>query len=363
MSFAISRRRRLMTRLYRNHSDAMLRAAALESNLLRDRIQSQPVTKPVFVTGLARSGTTRMLMALNEMPELVSHRYCDQAGIFTPYWWQTVLRHGSQHRDQPEQQRAHGDGIPVGPQSPEAFEEILWQTAWPGRHDPDRSAVLDQHARNPGFAQTYLDHIRKLVMARGGSRYLAKNNYNLTRLSYLARLLPDARFVVMVRQPAAHVASLIRQDRRFREQQDTHPDARAYLSAIGHHEFGYDQVPIHTGCDDIRRRARDLWQKGETVRAWGAYWAALYGRVLDDLNHDPWLARRVHLVRVENIRQHPHTMLDSLVSALDLKAGQDTIERMADPIRPPQACAHQQLLVDDKRLRAETDSVARMLGY
>jgi hypothetical protein len=42
----------------------------------------------------------------------------------------------------------------------------------------------------------------KVVLLRGGARYVSKGNYNAARIAYLARLFADAKFVVPIREPA-----------------------------------------------------------------------------------------------------------------------------------------------------------------
>ena len=75
--------------------------------------------------------------------------------------------------------------------------------------------MLDRQTSHPAFESFYRDHIRKLLRVRGGRRYLAKGNYNVTRLEYLLQLFPDARFVIPVRDPRWHIASLIKQHALF----------------------------------------------------------------------------------------------------------------------------------------------------
>src|SRR4029077_17446890 len=93
-------------------------------------------------------------------------------------------------------QRTHRDGIFVTPESPEAMEEVLWMAFFPQIHKPEACNVLDRNTSNPSFEQFYRDHLRKLLLVRGGKRYVSKANYNVTRLEYLHRLFPDARFVI-----------------------------------------------------------------------------------------------------------------------------------------------------------------------
>src|SRR3546814_18222232 len=89
--------------------------------------------------------------------------------------------------------------------------------------------------------------MRKLLWVRRRPRYLAKANYNGTRMEYLLKLFPDARFVLPLRDPAAHIASLMKQQRLFCEGERRHPAALEHMRRIGHFEFGIDRRPIHVG--------------------------------------------------------------------------------------------------------------------
>src|SRR3546814_14155500 len=86
----------------------------------------------------------------------------------------------------------------ITPDSPEAFEEVLWMAFFPDLHDPTASSVLDERTDNAAFESFYRDHIRKLLRVRGGRRYLSKGNYSVTRLEYLLKVFPDARFILPV---------------------------------------------------------------------------------------------------------------------------------------------------------------------
>jgi hypothetical protein len=190
------------------HPAWWIRLGSIETALLDGMLADVRIDRPIYVTGLARSGTTILLEALARHPEVATHRYRDFPLLFTPYLWNRWLDLVPRRPEQPAE-RSHGDGIAVTSDSPEAFEEPLWMAFFPGQHDPSRSAVLDRTVRNPAFERFYGEHIRKLLAVRGGRRYVAKGNYNLTRIGYLAKLFPDARFVIPVRDPVWHVASLM----------------------------------------------------------------------------------------------------------------------------------------------------------
>src|SRR3546814_12886608 len=93
------------------------------------------------------------------------------------------------------------------------------------------------------------------LWVRRRPRYLSKANYNVTRMEYLLKLFPDARFVLPLRDPAAHIASLMKQQRLFCEGERRHPAALEHMRRIGHFEFGIDRRPINVGVGATGRSA------------------------------------------------------------------------------------------------------------
>ncbi len=183
----------------------------LETRILDGDLPALRVERPVYVCGLARSGTTLLLEALAAAPDFTTHRYSDYPLLWTPYWW-NWLRARLPLPTQTPVERAHRDRLVVTANSPEAFEEVFWMHFFPGRHEVVVDQIIDATCDNQAFADFYAAHIHKLLAVRRARRYLAKGNYNLTRIGYLRRLFPDARFVIAVREPHAHVASLVKQD-------------------------------------------------------------------------------------------------------------------------------------------------------
>jgi hypothetical protein len=162
----------------------------LETKALADEIAPVAIEAPIYVTGLARAGTTIALEILAAHPDVASHLYRDFPPVFTPYWWNWFVEKSRKTAPEP-QERTHKDGIMITPDSPEAREEVIWMAFFDALHDPGQSNLLDQRTTNPAFEPFYRDHIRKLLAARGRRRYLSKGNYNVTRIGYLHRLFPD----------------------------------------------------------------------------------------------------------------------------------------------------------------------------
>ena len=63
-----------------------------ESSILRDRLDAIEIEQPIYVTGLARSGTTILLELLAGLPSVATHRYRDFPPIWTPYLWDRFLQ-------------------------------------------------------------------------------------------------------------------------------------------------------------------------------------------------------------------------------------------------------------------------------
>ncbi|HET8702102.1 MAG TPA: sulfotransferase, partial [Nitrococcus sp.] len=220
----------------------------LETRLLAEPLAAIRIDQPIYIAGLARSGSTLLLEILSWLPETLTHRYRDYPALYTPYFWNRFLDYTPQQKTAPVE-RTHRDGILITPESPEAFEEILWMSFFSQLHDPQVNAVLNTQTDNPEFEAFYRDHIRKLMLVRGGQRYLSKGNYNITRLDYLLKLFADARFIIPVREPSWHIASLMKQHALFCEGSRRSPRALAHLQRVGHFEFGLDRRPVNTTGD------------------------------------------------------------------------------------------------------------------
>lgn len=324
----------VLGRSIERHPRFWIRMGNLETRVFSDSLKAVPLTQPIYVSGLARAGTTILLEMLAGHDATVTHRYRDYPLVFTPCWWNRFLDR-MPRREQVAVERSHHDGIRVSADSPEAFEEMLWMAFFPAAHDPAVSQVLDGSSTNPGFEAFYRDHIRKLLVLRGGSRYLAKGNYNLTRLEYLLGLFPDARFVLAVRDPVWHIASLIKQHTLFCAAERAHPWALDYMRRAGHFEFGLDRRPINTGDSAVVSEVQACWNTGREVEGWARYWAYLHGYLADRLEANPELRRAVLIVRHEELCNTPVETLVGVFTHCRLDAAAELIARESGTLRSP----------------------------
>jgi hypothetical protein len=344
------------------HPARWIKLGSLETHLVASSLADVRAERPIYVTGLARSGTTILLETLARHPEVATHRYRDFPMLFTPYAWNRWLELVPRQQEAPAE-RSHGDGIAVTSESPEAFEEPLWMAFFPELHDATQSAVLDGATHHPLFERFYRDHIRKLLAVRSRRRYVAKGNYNVTRIGYLAKLFPDARFVIPVRDPVWHIASLMKQHRLFLDGQRDNPAARRHLRRVGHFEFGEDRRPMRIGDGATTAEIIALWQAGEEVRGWARYWAQVHHYIADLMEREPGLRSAIRMVRYEDLCASPQATLRAVLDHCTLPAAEPFLSDAAGRLHQP-TYYRPRFGADDLAIIAEeTAEAAGRFGY
>lgn len=340
------------------------RLAAIESRVLRDEIDAGAIDRPIYIAGVPRAGTTVITEMLARHPDVASHRYSDFPNVYTPYWRNWLAERSFKPASEPIE-RAHRDRVMVTPESPEAVEEVIWMQFFEHLHDPAARQILDDGTSNPAFERFYRDHVRKLLLVRDRARYLTKGNYNVTRLGYLLKLFPDARFVVPVRHPVNQVASLVKQDRLFT--QAAREDARVVeqLHMSGHFEFGPEKRCVHVGDQQRAQTIRECWRNGRDVAGWAHYWASVYGSVLDATEHNEGLAPAVHFVAYEALCRDSERVITDLVEHCRLAhepfSGVKT--EYSDRLEEPDYYRPDFSESEIDELREITRSVAERFGY
>lgn len=320
--------------LVTRHPAWWIRLGDLETRLTATVVDPRPVERPIYVAGLARCGSTILLETLARHPNVATHRYRDFPFLFTPYLWNRWLDLVPRKAER-AMERSHADGIAVTSESPEAFEEVLWMTFFPDLHDPTHDNVLDRTMRHERFEAFYRDHLRKLLAARGSARYVAKGNYNVSRLGYLSRIFPKARFIIPVRDPVWHIASLMKQHSLFLRGQRGNPRARRHLRRVGHFEFGEDRRPISLGNPAAAHEIMDLWENGEELRGWARYWSLVHHFIADTLDRDPVLRNAARVVRYETLCAEPRATIAGLLAHCGLAAEPDFLAAAANRFHLP----------------------------
>lgn len=337
----------------------------IETSWLRERLANIQIDRPIYITGLARSGSTILLELLASHPDTATHTYRDFPLVHIPVWWNWFLDNAGNRKEELVE-RTHKDGIYVTQESPEAMEEVVWMAFFPVCHDPSVSNVFHRSDGTEKFKEFYYAHIRKILLLRDGIRYLAKGNYNISRLEYLHSLMPEARFIIPVRDPIGHTASLLKQHRLFCDAETKDPRVLNYMRRSGHFEFGLDRRPINLGCIDTVNRIEKLWREGHEVRGWGVHWAAVYGFVVNLLERDEELARQCIVVHYDDLCNTPIEMLRRIYEHCELDCDQNTLNEQAKLIKAPTYYSHgfsnEEIMIIDEETRNTHSRIKKLKG-
>jgi hypothetical protein len=278
-----------------------LHQIAISSQFMREvtfDVESSVISKNkssdnhIFVAGLARSGTTILLNALYKSDEFSSLSYQDMPFVLAPNLW-SKLSLSKKHMDFME--RAHGDGIKVSSESPEAFEEVFWMTF-------DES---DQDTK--GKFKTYVQLINQKYHKE---RYLSKNNQNIRRLELITAIFPDSKILIPYRNQIQHAYSLLSQHKRFIEDSKKDKFISNYMRWIGHTEFGPNYIPIHI---------KNLhFNNYFDINHWIEQWYLSYHSCLESLKDQD----NVYFIRYEQLCSSKDYWLD-ILKILDIKQTYD----------------------------------------
>ncbi len=337
----------------------------LESQMLARRLAGLRVDRPVYICGLPRAGTTITLQMLSEHPDVVTHKYADFLMPYMPWIWNNVFPRIPVDAMRKPVPRIHRDRIQVTRDSAEMGEEILWEHFFPQIHDETKYSVLDGSTSNPAFERFYDEHLRKLSLVRGRSRYISKAIMCVVRMQYLRRIFPDARFLLYVRNPIDHVASLIKQDRIWAELERDDPRQIEIIELTGHHEFGTRQVMANVGNPEELRAIRGLFDQGRWAESRARYWAYAYGFVARQLDEDPELARRVCVVRYEDLCGDSLATIDRIIAHAELEPQSFAATRQAYEQKLSLPDYYKPKFDADtlRAIVAATDGVAKRFGY
>jgi hypothetical protein len=236
-------------------------------------------TDSVYVTGLARAGTTTVMRALYASAQFASLTYNDMPFVLAPNLWSKVS--GFKGKLRQSQERAHKDGIQVNYDSPESFEEVFWRLHCEGDYIfPASLAVHDVDQNTLNELNTY----HNLICLRNGKkRYLAKNNNTILRLNSLANNFKDCTFLVVFRHPFSQAKSLLQQHIHFKNNDKfTHQ----YMNWLVHHEFGSTHRPFDFSTVSIART--DHIERSISTDS-----SRLLNQSKNECNVDYWLQRWV----------------------------------------------------------------------
>lgn len=226
----------------------------------------------VFISGLARAGTTVLMRRFHRSGAFRSLTYRDMPFVLAPRLWQKLCSFST--RQSVPVERAHGDRVMVDVDSPESLDEVFWRVF--AGADYIRKDCLTPHDPEEEILRNYVRYVGAILLSESGStkRYLSKNNNNVLRLRHIRRAFPNALILIPFRDPLEHARSLLDQHRRFTQIQTEDPFVLSYMTWLAHHEFGLGYRPFRLGEDESAARGAE---DRNSIEHWLGIWCDVYG--------------------------------------------------------------------------------------
>ena len=199
----------------------------------------------VFISGLARAGTTVLMRRFHSTGLYRSLTYRDMPFILAPNLWQRLSFISK--RELKNAERAHGDNLQVNADSPESLDEVFWRV-FAGKEYIKKTNLI-AHEPSTDVIHKYINYVNAILSTQipRCDRYLSKNNNNILRLGSIHKAFPNALILIPFRDPLQHAHSLFRQHRHFSALQTDSEFTLSYMTWLSHHEFGLDHRPFQFG--------------------------------------------------------------------------------------------------------------------
>ena len=200
-------------------------------------------------------------MKIHKSGDFASLCYSDMPFVMAPNLWAKI---SFNKKNSVPIERAHGDGIKISTNSPEAFEEVFWKTFI----NESRNEVTDRF-------KTFVSNV---ISKENKSRYLSKNNQNIKRYDLINEIFPFSKKLIPFRDPIQQSFSLLSQHNRFINLAQSNKFIGEYMKWTGHTEFG----PNYKMNDSLSIK----FQNVEDINHWLEQWYINYNSILQYGNID-----------------------------------------------------------------------------
>jgi hypothetical protein len=239
---------------------------------------------------------------LYESNQFVSLTYRDMPFVLSPNLWRSLNRISRKSKELEE--RAHGDGLLVNFDSPEALEEIFWKSQCGADYILDNSLI--PMTADDETIEDFRNYVSLILKDHTTHRYLSKNNNNIIRLNSISKAFPKATILVPFRQPEQQAYSLMSQHQRFCKLHSTDYFSKKYMTWLVHHEFGSDHRPFVLG------EKKQFRFDSDDLNYWLELWLHTYSYLVENLSD------RVHLVCYETLCDDSERVWGELTERLEI---------------------------------------------
>ena len=241
----------------------------------------------IFISGLARSGTTAFLQAIDTTNQFGSLRYKYMPFILNPKLAGFYARNFVKNND-PELLRSHADRLTISSRAPECLDEPFWIGSLYGKLN--FKEYLYPHDIDASLVKSYVYLLKSYSSLESKKRMVIKNNNQHLRIISLANNMPNSKFLVLFRSPIAHSNSLLEMHKRFTMLQKKDKFILDYMNLVGHWEFGLGKKKF---IYDKNVQLRILEKIDEfSIEYWLQQWIYTY----------KWILKTIKLSKLKNIR-------------------------------------------------------------
>ncbi len=259
---------KFLHRFYLSNYSISKATLEMEEIMYGARAKEWELEQSVFVTGLARSGTTAVMRKIFDSDAYASLQYSNMPFLLCPNLWKRKAKLQAH-------ERAHKDGIIIDGNSPEEFDEYFWKAFLKDSYIADEGLLV--HEVEEEVLQKYQSYIKLIALSKGKHRYISKNNNNILRLPAI-KALNNSIVIMLIREPLSHAASLIKLHEKFSQSHKEDRFSLEYFNYLGHHEFGLNHKPfLLTSAFEKQRVEYDR----TTLDYWLAIWLNYYQYVLE----------------------------------------------------------------------------------
>ena len=275
--------------------------------------------KKIFITGLARSGTTALLNQIFQIKSIASIQYKHMPFILSPRLSNLVSKYFLSTKAEMKSERLHGDKIFISQNSPECLDEPFWIK--------DNSKYFEEplcskFILKKDSIQAYGNLLDKHAEIQNKKIIVIKNNNNHIRILQLSNYFNDSIFIVLFRDPICQALSLLNTHKRLSELQSKDSYILEYMNLIGHREFGLNQTYFKYDNKSLEKLNESDPNGNLSFNYWLQSWINTYSW-LSNINLE--IHKNIFFISYEDLCEKNNMTLNKIFNLIDLNFSEENL--------------------------------------